>query len=77
VIEVKLGVRFRRKEGSLASPDFAQVLRYANTLGVPSMLIDANRVFLFRGREQLPFRVLERADFIDTDLGMVAAHLAG
>ena len=77
VIEVKLGVRFRRKAGSLESPDFAQVLRYANTLGVPSMLIDANRVFLFRRGEQLPSRVLERADFTDTDLGTVAAHLTG
>jgi len=77
VIEVKLGVRFRRVAGSQESPDFAQVLRYANTLGVPSMLMDANRLFLFRRGDKLPFRVLQRTDFTDTDLGTVATHLAG
>ena len=40
------------------------------------MLIDANRVFLFRRGEQPPFEYLS-ADFTDPDLGTFAAHLAG
>lgn len=75
-IEVKLGTRFRETGARAGSPDFGQIRRYMDELGVPGMLIDANRLFLFKQGEEWPHLVLERAAVTPEDIGTVARHLS-
>ena len=75
VIEVKLGARYRETANNTESPDFAQLLRYAEALDMPGMLIDANRMFLFQRGERVPSEVFARADFTTKELNAVAVHL--
>jgi len=75
-IEVKLGTRFRESGEHAGSPDFGQIRRYMDELDVPGMLIDANRLFLFKQGEEWPHLVLERAAMTAEDIEAVARHLS-
>jgi len=77
VVEVKLGVIEPRDGVWSGSPDFQQVMRYSDDLGVPAALVDSNRIFLIPAGGVAPKAIMHRNDFAISDLALVGRHLSG
>jgi len=67
-IEVKLAIQ-RPSDGLwLGSPDFRQLRRYMDDLGVPGLLIDANTILLVDKGADAPYIEIQRSDPAGEDL---------
>lgn len=77
VAEVKLGVREPLDGDWRTSPDFRQLMRYVEVLGVPGALVDSSRIFLVERGASAPSVTVLRRSATDRDLRLIGEHLAG
>lgn len=75
VVEAKLGVAEPRNGRWSASPEFAQVTRYMERLGVPGMLVDSRRAYLVNLGAAEPSQIVHRASATADDLAAIGRHL--
>lgn len=75
VVEAKVGIAEPRNGHWDASPEFAQIARYMDRLGVPGMLIDSRRAHLIDHGAAAPKRTIHRASATADDLAAIGRHL--
>ena len=76
IVEVKLAIDEGRGNWS-ESPDFRQVRWYADELGLPAVLVDAQRILLIDRGASEPRAELLRRDLSEQGLASIRGHLLG